>query len=450
MKQSIIIGVLLPLFCAGSGFAQETTRKSWDLESCIRHAIEHNINLKQKELEHNNKEVELNTAKSSWLPDLNANIGQNFDFGRSPSKTGVIVDQNSANTSASVSLSMPLFDGMKTVNDIAAKRLDLKAAMENLNKAKEDLSLQVATYFLQVLYNKDIQKVSELQLALSEEQIGKTEALVKAGKVPLSQLYDIKAQAANDEVSLTEAKNNVKLALLDLAQSLELERNEEAFDITDPEVDNAITAYMGSILPPDDIYRHAVSYKPQIKEQEYLLESMKKQLKVVQSNYYPKLNFGASYSNGYYHYYTGDVEFPSFSDQLSQNGRKTIGFSLSIPLFNRFQIRNSVRSTRIGIHNQELMMENAKKSLYKEIQQAYYNATAAQEKYIASGKSVKASEEAFHYAEDKYNAGKSTVFEFNEAKTKYAKSLVEEAQAKFSFILRAKILDFYNGTPIKL
>ena len=123
---------------------------------------------------------------------------------------------------------------------------------------------------------------------------------------------------------------------------------------------------------------------------------------------------------------------------------------MSIPLFNRFQIRNSVRSTRIGIHNQELMMENAKKSLYKEIQQAYYNATAAQEKYIASGKSVKASEEAFHYAEDKYNAGKSTVFEFNEAKTKYAKSLVEEAQAKFSFILRAKILDFYNGTPIKL
>lgn len=450
MKRAIILSPLLLFLCTDLFYAQETSANKWDLESCIRYAIEHNINLKQKELEQSNKEVELNTAKSGWLPDLNANIGQNFDFGRSPSKTGVIVDQNSANTSANITLSMPLFDGMKTVNDIAAKRLDLKAAMENLNKAKEDLSLQVATYFLQVLYDKDVQKVSELQLALTEEQIGKTEALVNAGKVPLSQLYDIKAQAANDEVSLTEARNNVRLALLDLAQSLELERNEGNFDIEAPEVDNVISSYMGSILPPDDIYRHAVTYKPQIKEQEYLLESMKKQLKVAKSNYFPKLNFGASYSNGYYHYYTGDVEFPSFSDQLSQNGRKTIGFSLSIPLFNRFQVRNGVRSTRIGIHNQELMMESAKKSLYKEIQQAYYNATAAQKKYIASGKSVKANEEAFRYAEDKYNAGKSTVFEFNEAKTKYAKSLVEEAQAKFNFILRAKILDFYNGTPIRL
>lgn len=450
MKRAIILSSLLLFLCTDLFYAQETSANKWDLESCIRYAIEHNINLKQKELEQSNKEVELNTAKSGWLPDLNANIGQNFDFGRSPSKTGVIVDQNSANTSANITLSMPLFDGMKTVNDIAAKRLDLKAAMENLNKAKEDLSLQVATYFLQVLYDKDVQKVSELQLALTEEQIGKTEALVNAGKVPLSQLYDIKAQAANDEVSLTEARNNVRLALLDLAQSLELERNEGNFDIEAPEVDNVISSYMGSILPPDDIYRHAVTYKPQIKEQEYLLESMKKQLKVAKSNYFPKLNFGASYSNGYYHYYTGDVEFPSFSDQLSQNGRKTIGFSLSIPLFNRFQVRNGVRSTRIGIHNQELMMESAKKSLYKEIQQAYYNATAAQKKYIASGKSVKANEEAFRYAEDKYNAGKSTVFEFNEAKTKYAKSLVEEAQAKFNFILRAKILDFYNGTPIRL
>ena len=293
-------------------------------------------------------------------------------------------------------------------------------------------------------------KIAELQLALSQEQITKTEAMVKAGKVPLSQLYDIKAQAANDEVSLTEARNNVKLALLDLAQSLELERNGTEFDIVTPATDNAVNTYMSSIIPPDDIYQQAVTFKPQIKEQEYLLESMKKQLKVAQSYYYPKINFGASYSNGYYHYYTGDVEMPAFSDQLAQNGRKTIGFSLSIPLFNRFQVRNSVRQARIGIHNQELMMENTKKTLYKEIQQAYYNATAAQEKYLASDKSVQASEEAFKYAEDRYNAGKSTVFEFNEAKTKYAKSLAEQAQSKYEFIFRTKILDFYNGTPLKL
>ena len=178
---------------------------------------------------------------------------------------------------------------------------------------------------------------------------------------------------------------------------------------------------------------------------------MNSALKVARAGYYPKLNFGASYSNGYYHY-SGDGEYTNlpFSDQLKNNGRKTIGFSLSIPLFNRFQVRNSVRSARINIRNRELMMENTKKVLYKEIQQAYYNATAAQEKYTASDKSVLASKEAFSYAEDRYAAGKSTVFEYSEAKTKYAQSLSEQAQAKYDFIFRTKILDFYNGTPITL
>ena len=437
------------LLVVGAAQAQEPA-KQWTLEECIRYAIEHNIDLKQREVEQENQKVQLHTSKYSWLPSLNASLGQNFDFGRSPSRTGVIADQNSSNTSLSISLSMPIFDGLKTPSDIAAKKYNLKAAIESLNKAKEDLSLQIASYYLQVLYNKEVQRIAELQLALSNDQVTKTDALVKAGKVPLSQLYDIKAQAANDNVSLTEAKNDVKLALLDLAQSLEMERNGGVFDIVSPEVGNAVERYMSSIVPPGNIYDNAVAVKPQIKEQEYLLESQKKQLKVARSSYFPQLNFGASYTNGYYHYYTGDVESLSFSDQLNQNGRKTVGFSLSIPLFNRFQVRNSVRQAKLSIRNQELLMENTKKTLYKEIQQAYYDATAAQEKYLASGKSVEASEEAFRYAEDRYNAGKSTVFEFNEAKTKYAQSLVEQAQAKYNFILRAKILDFYNGIPLSL
>ena len=449
MRNQLIIAAALLLSCP-LGRAQEAARQ-WSLEECIRYAIEHNIDLKQRQQEQESRKVELNTSKYSWLPDLNANMGQNFDFGRSPSKSGVIVDQNSANTSANISLSMPIFDGLKIPNDIAARKLDLKAAVETLNKAKEDLAINIASYYLQVLYNKEVLKIAELQVALSREQVTKTEALVKAGKVPLSQLYDMKAQLAKDEVSQTEARNNVNLAILDLTQSLELERAGEHFDIVVPETGDAVEQYMGSILPPDDIYNHAVDFKPQIKEQEYLLESQKKMLKVAQAGYYPKLNFGASYSNGYYHY-SGDGEYDNiaFSEQLKNNGRKTVGFSLSIPLFNRFQVRNSVRSARINIRNRELMMENTKKVLYKEIQQAYYNATAAQEKYVASDKSVLASKEAFTYAEERYAAGKSTVFEYSEAKTKYAQSLSEQVQAKFDFIFRAKILDFYNGTPITL
>jgi outer membrane protein len=449
MRTQWIIGIILSLL---SVWAQaQDAKRLWSLEDCIRYATEHNLELKQREQEQESKKVALHTSKHSWLPSLNANLGQNFDFGRSPSKTGVIVDQNSANTSASINLSMPIFDGFQIPNDIAARKLDLKAAVETLNKAKEDLTIHVASVYLQVLYNKEVKKIAELQVALSREQIKKTEALVNSGKVPLSQLYDIKAQLANDEVTLTEAENNVQLALLDLAQSLELEQGDESFDIMVPEIGNAVEQYMGSILPPDHIYDQAVTIKPQIKEQTYLLESQKRMLKVAQAGYYPKLNFGASYGNGYYHYSgEGDYANLPFGDQLKNNARKTIGFSLSIPLFNRFQVRNSVRSARINIRNRELMMENTKKALYKEIQQAYYNATAAQSKYLASDKSVEANKKAFTYAEERYAAGKSTVFEFNEAKMKYAQSLSEQAQAKYNFIFRAKILDFYNGTSISL
>lgn len=450
MKQVISsIALVSFLFCLPAG-AQEAP-KQWSLEECIRYAIENNIDLKQKELERQNQEVTLHTSKYSWLPNLNASINENFGFGRSESKDGLIVDRNSANTSASIQLSMPIFDGFKIPNDIAARKLDLKASIETLNKAKEDLSINVASYYLQVLYNKEMLKIAELQVALSSEQVTKTEALYNAGKVPESQLYDMKAQLAKDEVTLTESRNNVKLALLDLTQALELERDGENFDVLEPETGDAVEQYMSSIIPPDQVYDYAVGVKPQVKEQEYLLESQKKMLKVAQAGYYPKLNFSAGYSNGYYHNF-GDGEYNNapFSDQLKNNGQKSIGFSLSIPIFNRFQVRNSVRSARIAIHNRELLMENSKKILYKEIQQAYYNATAAQEKYVSSDKSVDASKIAFSYAEERYGAGKSTVFEYSEAKTKYAQSLAEQTQSKYNFIFRAKILDFYNGTPISL
>lgn len=451
MKRIIVGGMMAFLSAIAPVHAQEQTAP-WSLEACINYAYANNIQLKQKMEEQEARKVELHTSKHSWLPAVNANMGQSFQFGRSTSKSGVIVDQNAANTTFNINLDMPIFDGFKIPNDIAARKLDLQAAIESLNKAKEDLAINIASYYLQVLYNKELQRVAQLQVDLDKEQVNKTEAMVNAGKVPLSQLYDIKAQLAKDEVTLTEATNNVQLALLDLAQSLELERSDRSFDVVTPQITDAVAENMSSILPPETIFDQAVTFKPQIKEQEYLLESQKRMLKVAQAGYYPKLNFGASYSNGYYHTSMGGeyADTRSFGDQLKQNGQKIVGFSLSIPLFNRFQVRNSVRSARIGINNQQLMLENSKKTLYKEIQQAYYNATAAQEKYTASDKSVASSREAFSYAQARYDAGKSTVFEFNEAKTKYAQSLAEQAQAKYDFIFRAKILDFYRGTPLKL
>jgi outer membrane protein len=230
-----------------------------------------------------------------------------------------------------------------------------------------------------------------------------------------------------------------------------LERLASDFDIVLPEMKDALADNMGSILPPDDIFDQAVAIKPQIHEQEFLLESRKMMLKVAQGDYYPRLDLFANYNNGYYHYFgSGNSLSVPFGNQWTQNARKTVGISLSIPIFNRFEIRNNVRQSHVGIIHQELAIENSKKALYKEIQQAYYNATAAQEKYLSSEKSVAASKEAFTYTEERYAAGRSTVFEYNESKIRYTQSLSEQAQAKYNYIFRAKILDFYHGIPITL
>ena len=449
MKRFLFTCTIIVLFC--SSIDAQDIPKQWTLEECIRYAIAHNINLKQREQEEEARKIELNTSQNSWLPNLNAYFGQNLDFGRTPTRDGVIADRNSANSSFGLQLNMPVFDGFKIINTIEARKLNLMAATEALNKAKEDVAIGVASYFLQVLYNKEIMNIADLQVNLTKEQVTRTEALVNSGKVPMSQLYDIKAQLAKDEVTLTEAGNNVSLALLDLAQALELERLAADFDIVQPEVNDVMAIDMQRNLSPDHIYDNAVVVKPQIKEQEYLLEGQKKMLKVAQADYYPSLNFNANYSNGYYRFFgSDDYTSEPFSNQLQQNERKTLGVSLNIPIFNRFAVRNNVRQSRASIIGRELMMESSKKTLYKEIQQAWFSATAAQEKYMASEKSVTASKESFTYAEERYASGKSTVFEYNDSKTKYAQSLSEQAQAKYNFIFRVKILDFYNGIPITL
>ncbi|MGL5619173.1 MAG: TolC family protein, partial [Tannerellaceae bacterium] len=297
MKYIVAISVS---FLAASLQAQQP--KVWSLTDCIDYATAHNIDIKMKEQNVASKEIDQNTAKMSFLPDLNGSIGQNFDFGRSPSKTGVIVDRNSANTGVNIGTSMPIFDGMKIYNQIKASGLNLKAAMANLDKAKDDMSLLVTNSYLDALFYKELEKINKAQVELTKQQVAKTQLLVDAGSVPISQLYDIKAQLAKDEVSLTDATNNRKLALLNLSQLLELEKFGEDFDIRDPFLSNNLDGELRSILPPDDIYNNAVVVKPQIKEQEFLLESSKRRLKIAKADYIPKLNFNASYSNGYYHY----------------------------------------------------------------------------------------------------------------------------------------------------
>jgi len=435
--------------------------KLWSLEDCVSYAIEHNISIKQLAVQKNIAEVNLNTSKMSRLPDLNAGGGQNWSFGRTQVQTGLYENSNQSNTNLSVNSSIPLFTGFRIQNQIAKDKLDLETSVKNLEKAKDDLALNVASLFLQVLFNKEIVKINLEQLNLSESQIERTKALTDAGKVPMSQLYDIQAQAANDKMTLVQSQNNLRSALLDLSQSLELPMTGD-FDILVPTFGDVITDYTSSVQPPQTVFENAVQTKPGIKMQELQVKSAEKSLAIAKSGYYPTLSFGMGLGSNYFYSYslkdytnptTGALIHPKnspLSNQFKNNLNEGIGLSLSIPIFNRFSVRNQVRNAQFNIENQQLALENTKKTLYKEIETAYLNALSAQEKYKAAQQAIKSTTESFNYAKERYEIGKSTVFEFNDARNKLIQSQSQEVQAKYDFIFRTKILDFYNGIPIKL
>ena len=460
MKRKQIKPTLVFVFlCASTLLSAQS--KLWSLEDCIQYAIEHNISIKQLVVQKNVAEVNVNTAQMSRLPDLNAGGAQNWSFGRTQVSSGLYENINQSNTNLSVSSSIPLFTGFRIPNEIAKNKLDLETAAQNLERAKEDLALNVASLFLQVLFNKELLKINQEQLSLSQSQIDRTRTLTEVGKVPMSQLYDIEAQAANDKVSVIQADNDLRLSLLDLAQSLELQQSGD-FDITAPAFNDVVSEYMGSVQPPQTVFDNAVRIKPVIKAQELQVESAQKTLAIAKSGYYPILSLGMGIGTSYYYLYgknytvdpiSGEsflISNDSFSSQISNKMNEYIGLNLSIPIFNRFSVRNQVRNAKFNIENQQLALEDAKKTLYKEIETAYLNAISSQEKYKAAQQAIKSTSESFNYAKERYETGKSSVFEFNEARSKYIQSQSQEIQAKYDYIFRTKILDFYNGIPIKL
>ena len=438
MKRTVI-SLSLTLLGAFQLHAQET----WDLQRCITHAIEHNLSIKQKEAARNQSEVELNTAQWSRMPNLNGNIGQSFNFGRALQADNTYGNRNTRNTNFSLGTNIPLFTGMQIPNNIALSKLNLKAATEDLAKAKEDISIQVASYFLQVLFNEELTKIARNQVALSQEQLDRKVAFFKNGKASEAEILEAKSRLAQDQLSLVQAENNHQLALLDLSQMLELP-SPENFRISVPDIDD----FTADLSMPEEVYAQAMMNKPAIKAAQYRLQGAEKSIKIAQSGYYPQLSFGAGIGTNYYH--LSGIENAPFSTQWDQNMNKYLQFSLSIPIFNRFQTRNRVKSARIQHTALSWQLEESKKALYKEIQQAYYNALAAESKYKSSQSANESAEASFRLMSEKYANGKASATEYNEMRTAWMKALSDGVQAKYEFVYRSKILDFYKGVPLTL
>lgn len=431
----VIVGLI---FHFEYGYSQE---KKWTLSECIDYAVTHNIEVKQSDNQIQNLKVEKNTLRNSFLPNLNAGASQNFTFGRSLNQNNTYEDSNIQNSSFSVTTEIPIFAGFKRTASIAQNRFDLLAAEANRELIENNLSLNVAGAYFQILLNKEIYRIALEQIQLTKEQEACTQLLIDNGKAAESQLYDVRAQLADDELTATEAKNSLRLAFLELAQLMEL-KGHERFDIDSLGREISVP----DMLSPVNIYQYAVTCMPQIRQAYYTLQSKTKGIRIAKSGYYPTLSFAAGINTNYYDNGSGLGE--TFRRQLNNNMQKSLCFTISIPLFDRFSTRNQVRTARIDEDNARLSLENEKKQLYKNIEQAYTDAISAFEKYRSTTKAVAANQEAHRYAMEKDAAGKSTVFEYNEVKMKLANALSQQSQAKYTYLLKDRVLTFYSCSSL--
>ena len=419
--------------------------KQWSLRDCCDHAVANNISVKQKAKDVEKQGYTLSTALNSRLPNLSGTASQNFSFGRGLTEDNIYANTNTSNTSLQLQTSVPIFTGFQIPENIKLNRLNLEAATADLEKAKNDIRMEVAKAYVQILYDQEMSAVAHRQVAIDSMQVARLEAFVENGKASEAELSRQKATMANSQLTATQADNNTRLAVLTLTQLLEL-TTPEGFQIISPTEDELMHIADLSLTLPDQIYQEALSVKPEIRSQELRLKGAEHSINIAKAGHYPKLNFSAGLGTNYYT--TSGFPSNSFGEQVKNNFSQFIGLNLSIPIFDRFSVRNSVRSAKVDRENRQLTLDNTKKTLYKEIQQVYYNALNAQAKESSSRQAVISSKDAFELTQAKYENGKANITEFNEAKNTYLKSESDLVQARYEHLYQRALLEFYRGREL--
>ncbi len=432
----ICISALILVFGNATTFAQNT----WSLEKCIEYALENNIQIKQQEINTNYNENQVSQAKSNRLPNLNAQFSNDYSFGRSLTYENTYKNVNSSSFSGGVNTNVTLFNGFTLTNEIKRQELDLQATLQDLQKAKDDIMLSIAGAYMEILFAEEVASVTEAQIEVTKQQINRTQQLVDAGSLAKGALLEIQAQLAREELQLVNNKNSAQLAYLSLFQLLDLPIT-ESFKIEVPalpEIKANIT--MANSL---DVFNNAMNVRPEIKAAQLRVKSAETQLDIAKGNQYPSLSFGANYYNLYNNKYT-DIygEKIAFADQLKNNARSSAGFTLSIPIFNRFQVKNAISNANLQIYNYKYQLQSASNVLRKEIEQAYTNALASLNRYISTEKAVVSMQEAFRYVEEKFNVGMVNSVEYNQSKNDLTAAQSQLLQAKYEYIFRTKILIF--------
>ncbi|MCZ8229065.1 TolC family protein [Flavobacterium sp.] len=452
MKKNNYLSLVFFLFASVVGTAQT---KTWTLEECVKYAIENNISIKNTALDIKTAEINKKGAVGNFIPSLNANTSHSWNIGLNQDiTTGLLRNQTTQFTSVGGTLGIDIYKGLQNQNTLHRANLAIVASKYQLLKMQEDIALNVANAFLQILFNKENLKVQNEQLAISEKQLARSEELVKAGSIPRGDVLDIKANVATNKQNVITAENALLISKLSLAQLLQLKEFYD-FDV----VDNENIKDENNILaqPATAIYDKAKESRTELKIAKANLEVAQKDLAIAKGAFQPTVQ-------GFYNYNTriayadrvgldqngNPVTKPAlpFWDQFRDNKGQAFGAQLSIPIFNGWSVKNNVERNKVNLEKSKIALEQQELDLQRNVYTAFTDAKGALKTHESAIVSLESRQEAFNYAKERYAVGMMNSFDFNQAQTLLTNAQSEVIRTKYDYIFKIKILEFYFGIPI--
>ena len=409
------------------------------LQQCIDSALLNNISVQKQANQYASQRLQYTQSKADISPNISGSAGQSWIFGRSIGADNIYHAQNSSQTTFNLSANIVLFDGLQMKYNIDQARANMQASEANMQAIQSQIKMNISSMYLQVLLCKELLKVAENQLADTRLKLQRDSALVAVNRLPAGELYTLQAQAAREELEITQRQNSLQLALLDLAQAIELE-NVSGFDVATPSSDEL----HGGLLPNnEEVYQTALQYRPEIKALEYQIQANESALKGTKSAYSPTLSAGANVGTGYYDMQGADNQ--PFGAQMRDNFSASVGLNLHVPIFDKMQTSTRVKQQKLALQNAILDLEQQKNDLRKEIDQAYYNARNAYAEQLAADKTEQSTAEALRYITQKYEAGRATTYEYQEARNNHLQAQSTRLQAQYNYLFRLRILQYYQG-----
>lgn len=451
--------------------AQQTL--TLNIQQSIEIALQNNLSLKMSETNLNVSKNNFVQSQAQALPSLNAGASHVYQYGRTIDRyTNTFANTQVLSQNFYLSAQWTIWAGLAQYHTIQSNKMNMFSAKENALQQKNDLMINVATAYINVLLSEDVLKVNQTQYETTKQEYDRTKILVDQGSISISALKDIEAQLANDELNVINAKNNLDLNILVFKQILNLPP-QQSIDIVRPDITNVSTDIL-THYTAEDIYNIALKTQPSVKSKEYQLKASEYLLKANKGRRSPTLSISASIATGYSGLaqriigyqaqtdtlgtipgygplvYTQQVplfEKTPFMQQYKDNFNQTLGFSLNIPLFNGLSTHTAIQNTKLNVLNAKYDLDMNNQNLYKTIAQAYTNAKAALQKYEASVKSYEAAKTSYEMNEHKYQQGAASFFDYSTAKNRKVSAELTVLQAKYDLFFKIKILEFYAGKP---